>query len=91
MRELYIGRTEETGEEGPTYRFDYYILVDQLEFKAGLFCESYGIKVISPDTQEAEVIPNITVSASRIDQLAELMMRNGVTPATARDVVLDWL
>lgn len=91
MRELYIGRAEEAGEEGPTYRFDYYILVDQMEFRTGLFCESYGIKVLSPETQEAEVIPNITVSASRIGELAELMMRNGVSPATARDVVLDWL
>lgn len=91
MRELYIGRAEEAEEEGPSYRFDYYILVDQMEFRQGLFCESYGIKVISPDTQEAEVIPNITISVSRIDELAQLMLRNGVSPATARDVVLDWL
>lgn len=91
MRELYIGRVEEAREEGPSYRFDYYILVDQLEFHSGLFCESYGIKVSSPDTQEEERIPNITVSADRIDELAERMMRNSVTPATARDVVLDWL
>lgn len=91
MRELFIGRREEAGEEGAVYRFDYYILIDQMEFRNNLFCESYGIKVLSPDTQEAEAIPNITASAARIDELAELMMRNGVTPATARDVVLDWL
>lgn len=91
MRELYIGRAEETEEEGPSHRFDYYILVDQVEFRTGLFCESYGIKVISPETHEAEAIPNITISVSRIDELAELMKRNCVSPATARDVVLDWL
>ena len=91
MRELYIGRAEEAGEEGPSHRFDYYILVDQMEFRAGLFCESYGIKVLSCATGEAECIPNITASVSRIDELAERMLRNAVSPATARDVVLDWL
>ena len=91
MRELFIGRREEAGEEGALYHFDYYIVIDQMEFRNGLCCESYGIKVLSPDTQEAEVIPNITISTARIDELAELMMRNCVSPATARDVVLDWL
>lgn len=91
MRELFIGRREEAGEEGAVYRFDYYILIGQMEFQNNLFCESYGIKVLSPDTQEAEAIPNITVSTTRIEELAELMMRNGVSPATARDVVSDWL
>ena len=34
---------------------------------------------------------NLTVSAGRIDQLMELLVRNGVTPVTLRDVVEDWL
>ena len=91
MRELYIGREEAEGEEGNKYRFDYYILIDQVTVEGDFFCESYGIKILSPDTREAAEIPNITVSISRIDDLAERMLRNGVSPVTARDVVEDWL
>lgn len=91
MRELYIGRREAVGEEGTIHRFDYFILVGQMEFQTGLFCESYGIKVLCPDTLEAAEIPDVTASASRIDELAERMLRNAVSPVNARDVVLDWL
>ena len=42
------------------------------------------------DGEEASVT-NLTVSAGRIDQLMELLVRNGVTPVTLRDVVEDWL
>ena len=37
------------------------------------------------------MIPNITVSISRIDALVDRMLRNTVSPASARDVVDDWL
>ena len=70
MREWYIGRKEAEGEEGDKYRFDYYILIDQVTVEGDFFCESYGIKILSPDTREAAEIPNITVSISRIDDLA---------------------
>ena len=53
-------------------------------------CESYGVKVAEQGGEQASV-ENITCSASRIDELSELLTRNGVTPATLRDVVLDWL
>ncbi len=91
MRELFIGRKEAEGEEGAIHRFDYYILIDQTRINGELFCESYGIKILSPDTREVAEIPNITVSISCIDDLAERMLRNCVTPSTAMDVVQDWL
>ena len=56
----------------------------------GMSCESYGVKVVGADGEEASVT-NLTVSAGRIDQLMELLVRNGVTPVTLRDVVEDWL
>ena len=56
----------------------------------GLCCESYGIKVTGPDG-DSQAVPNITVSVGRIDELAELVRRNQVSPVTLRDVVEDWL
>ena len=56
----------------------------------GLSCESYGVKVTGPDG-DWEAVPNITVSTGRIDELAELIRRNQVSPVTLRDVIEDWL
>ena len=53
-----------------------------------LGCRYYIL--VGEDGEEASV-PNLTVSAGRIDQLMELLVRNGVTPVTLRDVVEDWL
>ena len=82
MRELLLESPADCG-----YR--YAILVDEMSV-GGLCCESYGVKVTGPDG-ESEEIPNITVSAGRIDELAELIRRNQVSPVTLRDVVEDWL
>lgn len=82
MRELLLDGPAEAG-----YR--YAIVVDEMTV-GGLCCESYGVKVTGPDG-ESETIPNITVSPARIDQLAELLRRNQVSPVTLRDVVEDWL
>ena len=82
MRELAL-----ESPEGCGYR--YAILVDEMAV-GGLCCVSYGVKVTGPDG-ESEAIPNITVRAGRIDELAELVRRNQVSPVTLRDVVEDWL
>ncbi len=75
------------GDAGP---YDYSILVDELP--TGPFsCESYGIRVTARITGESAQIPNITISASRIDELAELLVRGQVGPIHLRDVVEDWL
>lgn len=90
MRELLVDTCTAEGEDGAARSFRYYILVDEVEVGNGLFCESYGIKVTGPGGEEASV-PNITVRAERIDELAELLMRNSVSPVTLRDVIDDWL
>ena len=82
MKELLL-----ESPEGSGYR--YAILVDEMAV-GGLCCESYGIKVTGPDG-DSQAVPNITVSAGRIDELAELVCRNQVSPVTLRDVVEDWL
>ena len=80
----------EAGENGIDCSFDYYILVDEMKVDGGFACESYGVKVAEQGGDIA-VIPNITVSISRIDALVDRMLRNTVSPASARDVVDDWL
>lgn len=82
MRELLVESPRDCG-----YR--YMILVDEMTV-GGMSCESYGVRVTGPDGDCAE-IPNITVSAGRIDELVDLLRRNQVTPVTLRDVVDDWL
>jgi len=89
MRELLVSSGAQ-GEDGSHQGCDYYIVVDEMEIDGAPACESYGIKVVGWDGEEA-VIPHITISIPRIDELVELLQRNGVTPVTLRDVVEDWL
>lgn len=82
MRELLVESPRDC-----SYR--YVILVDEMTV-GEMSCESYGVRVTGPDGDCAE-IPNITVSAGRIDELVDLLRRNQVSPVTLRDVVDDWL
>lgn len=92
MRELFVTACMDTDTDGKKLEFDYYILIDQMEVKGGFACESYGIRISATGGQgESITIPNITTSISRIDALMDLLTRNFVTPATAADVVADWL
>jgi len=89
MRELLLESREVTGE-GKRLRCRYLILVG--EKKIGDFsCEDYGVKVVNEATGESAEFPDLTVSAARIDELMELLVRNGVTPAGLEDVIADWL
>ena len=90
MRELLVepDRPAAGGELETGLR--YYVLVDELELGQGMLCESYGVKVTTPDGEEASV-RNITVRPERIDRLLELLQRNQVPPVALRDVIDDWL
>lgn len=69
---------------------DYSILVDEMD--VGSFsCESYGVCVSSKHTEERMVIPHITISIPRIDELLDKLIRNDVGPTHLKDVVDDWL
>ena len=89
MRELLVDDRRETGEDGRERRYRYYVLVGELPL-GGLSCESYGVKIVGEDGEEASA-PDITVSAARIDALVELLCRNAVSPVSLRDVLDDWL
>ena len=90
MRELLVDTCRETGEDGRPHGYRYYILVGEMAVSGGMSCESYGVKVVEEDGEEASV-PDITVRPARIDALMELLIRNAVSPVTLRDVVEDWL
>lgn len=89
MRELFLETVELADQNGAVRRFDYSILIGEMDV-GPYACESYGVKISEQGGGQASV-PNITCSASRIDELSGLLARNGVTPAALRDVVLDWL
>ena len=89
MRELFLETVELPDQSGAVRRFDYSILIGEMDV-GPYACESYGVRISEQGGEQASV-PNITCSASRIDELSGLLVRNGVTPAALRDVVLDWL
>lgn len=92
MRELFVTSREETGADGEPIAFDYYILIDQMQVSGGFACESYGIRIAGrAGSSDCVSIPNITTSITRIDELMDLLTGNFVTPATAADVIADWL
>ena len=89
MRELFLETVAFTDQDGAVRSFDYSILIGEMDVGA-YACESYGVKVAEQGGEQA-CVENITCSASRIDELSGLLVRGGVTPATLRDVVSDWL
>ena len=54
-------------------------------------CESYGVKIRDEISGHTAVVPHVTASIPRIDELMELLIRNEVTPTGLRDVLDDWL
>lgn len=90
MRELAVAKKQACDEQGRVHDYEYSILVGEMTVASGICCESYGVKVRECDG-ESEEITNLTVSASRIDELVDLLVRNVVTPCTLRNVVEDWL
>ena len=90
MRELAVAQKDVWDEQGNPHTYSYSILIGEIEFQEGFFCESYGVRIEESGGESGE-IPNVTVSISRIDDLLDLLLRNTVTPCTLRDVVEDWL
>lgn len=90
MRELAVARKQVQDAQGCVRTYDYAILVGEMPVSSGVSCESYGV-CIREQNGEMEQVADITVSAARIDELMDLLVCNGVTPCTLRDVVEDWL
>lgn len=90
MRELAVAKKQACDELGTVHDYEYSILVGEMEISPQIYCESYGVKVKECEGEQKE-ITNITISASRIDELIDLLVRNIVTPCTLKEVVEDWL
>lgn len=79
MRKICFGQSECRGAA-----VCYYLVVEETAE-----VERYGLQVRFE--KEAETVPDITSSQRQIQVLLAAMVRGGVTPVTARDVVEDWL
>lgn len=90
MRELLLRSLEMRDEQGVMHSYEYSILIDEMDVGA-FSCESYGLKIEEKESGQYCAVPHITTSISRIDELSELVLAGTVTPATLRDVVMDWL
>lgn len=89
MKELLVDTLSLTDESGRLRNYTYSVLIG--EKNVGSFsCEDYGIK-IEEAGGDCAVVPDLTVSAARIDELVTLLIRNSVTPVTLADVISDWL
>ncbi len=90
LRELAVAKKQAYDELGAIHDYEYSILVGEMEISPQIYCESYGVKVKEYEGEQEE-IEDITISASRIDELIDLLVRNVVTPCTLKEVVEDWL
>lgn len=88
-RKVLYGEAELSASGGRPLRCRYQLLVRTLP--PPLELESYGVGISIPQTGEEEEIWDITVSSARILDLADRLMRGGVTPCTLREVVEDRL
>lgn len=87
--ELMVATRRCVDQEGKQRSFHYYLTVDEVE-TPGFCCENYGVRVTEEGGGSA-LIPAITTSAVRIDELMTLLTDNRVGPAGLADVVADWL
>ncbi len=87
--ELKIARRHCRDQSGNTRCFHYFLTISQEE-TPNFCCENYGVRVTEEGGGEA-VIPSITPSAARIDELITLLVDNQVGPAGLADVIADWL
>lgn len=87
--EIRIATRQPLDQEGKQRCFHYFLTIDQEETPR-LVCENYGVRIAEEAGSET-VLPAITTSAARIDELMTLLVENQVGPAGLADVVADWL
>jgi hypothetical protein len=87
--ELEIATCQCPDQLGQLHNFHYYLTVDDAQ-TPHLNCETYGVRVTEESGTDTK-IPAITTSASRIDELMNLLVEHQVGPSGLADVVADWL
>lgn len=89
MREILIGETTLSHEVARPITCEYRVLVNSIS--EPVFYESYGVQISIPKTGEREAVQDITVLPERIWKLAQVLIRNSVTPCTLKEVIEDWI
>lgn len=89
MQKIYAGSRACRDHSGREYRFDYYILIEEIH-AGGLCCEHYGV-LVRDGSGNRSAVPGITPCRSRLEGLLALLMDNVVTPIDLPDVIQDWL
>lgn len=89
MMETIIASQTLTDEEGNQHSFEYCCITRKTMYDETEVTE-YGIG-ITQDRGESIRIPGITSDRTRFEELANLLIRNGVTPISLPDVLEDWL
>ena len=87
--EIKIATRQCEDDLGRSRRFHYYLTVDSVETPR-FCCENYGVR-ITEEEGDSTLLPSITTSAMRIDELMTLLVEHQVGPAGLADVVADWL
>ena len=89
MRKIIWGVSQQNAEDGRPVTCQCCILVRDVP--PPMNGESYGLRLTLEETGEVVELRDLTVSGKRIINLADALVRCGVTPCTLRDVVNDWL
>ena len=87
--DFYITSRQTESEDGTIRRFQYFLVVDQVD-SGSFHCENYGVRIVE-DGVSSTALPGLTTSAVRIDQLMTTLVDNTVGPVGLEDVVRDWL
>ena len=87
--ELNIARRTVADQNGRPRHFRYALVIDQISW-GNFACEDYGVCIREEDGPY-KIIPSITTSAMRIDELMTLLVERQVGPSGLADAVADWL
>lgn len=87
MREITYAAKQVKTDVGGLLALTYSIIVDSGEDGP----ESYGVKIDELNGDTHAMIPGLTVSRERIEDLMDKLSRNTVTPTALMDVLADWL
>lgn len=89
MMDLKIASKTLRNAQEVLQHYSYYLIIDTIETDH-FACENYGV-CIREENGESTEIHGITTSAYQIDELMTMLVEQGVTPCTLRDVVDDFL
>ena len=87
MREITYAAKQVKTDTGGMLALTYSIIVDGGDDGP----ESYGVKIDELNGDTHAMIPGLTVSRERIEDLMDKLTRNTVTPTGLMDVLADWL